>query len=362
MRVGIISNWCNRGQAVVSRYIRLIFEQAGHETFVLARPTNPTSPSGSYIEEEDAVWQVPNLTHGSAFDMPKQEYVAWARAAGVEVVFCDMNMQFKELAAVRDLGVRTIGRFVWERFAAGHAEKAKRGYEIIYSLHRGEQRRYREEYGIESPLVRFGCFPDIAGPTAPKRAGAVFFIFHGGLQGPRKPIEKTLEAFRRVKNPDIRLIIKSQAVREDSEEVDFGGDPRIEHIVQDMPYDEYHALFSSCHVCLAPSRWEGLGVHLYEAICYGMPTISNDIAPINEVIVHGKSGLLVKSVRSGQRPNGLAVYDPDVVHLAECIAELADPARVRALEETTRAERARLTWEHTRRDYLALAHEGGTGL
>jgi len=43
MRVGIVSYWFNRGQAVVSRRIRAALDAAGLETFVLARPTKERS-------------------------------------------------------------------------------------------------------------------------------------------------------------------------------------------------------------------------------------------------------------------------------------------------------------------------------
>lgn len=353
-RVGIVSVWCNRGQAVVSRYIRQIFEEAGHETFVLARPTNEASVIAGHIDD-DAVWQVPRLTHGSSFEMPAKEYLAWARETGIDVVFCDMNMQFKEIEALRDAGVRTIGRFVWERVRAEHAPRMRRAYDVVYSLTRAEQGRYREEFGIDSPFVRLGVFPDLIGTGAPKRDGAIWFIFHGGLQGPRKPLAATIAAFSAVKAPGIRLIIKSQAVRDDSEPVDIGHDPRILHVVDDMAFDEYHRFYSSCHVSLAPARWEGLGVHLYESLAYGMPVISNDIPPINEVIADGRSGLLVRSRQIGVRPGGVPIFDPDPSHLRDCIEALADPARLESMAATTLEEAARFDFANTRADYLALA-------
>jgi glycosyltransferase involved in cell wall biosynthesis len=360
MRVGIVSNWCNRGQGVVSRYLRGIFQEAGHETFVLARPHHPNPAVAQLIDERD-VWRVPNLTRGSGSELKRREYLRWAEKNRIEVMFCDMNTQFKKVAAVRELGVRTIGRFVWEHLAVEQAEKLKRAYDVVYSLHRAEQERYRSEFGIESPLLRFGVPPDLGGLAAPKRDDAITFIFHGGLQGPRKPLRLVVEAFKKVENPAIRLIIKSQAVRSDSEEVEITDDPRIQQIVEDMPHRAYHALFSSCHVCLAPSRWEGLGVHLFEALGYGMPTIASDIPPVDEVIRHGRSGLLVKSRQVGARPNGLPIYDPDPDHLAHCIEELADPSRLAELEAGTREEARRFDWSRTRSDYLALLNQGLTG-
>lgn len=355
LRVGIISVWCNRGQAVVSRYIRNIFEDAGHETFVLARPTNEAGPIKGHVDVEDPVWNVKNLTRGSAFEMPVDEYTRWAKANRLDVVFCDMNLQFKEITAIRELGVKTIGRFVWERVKADQAKSMKRAYDVVYSLTRCEQKRYLEDFEIESPYVRLGVFPDLVGSAAKKRTDAIWFIFHGGLEGPRKPIAATIEAFSRVKSPHIRLLVKSQAVRGDGEGIDLQKDARIVYRCEDMPHDAYHEFFSSCQVCLAPARWEGLGVHLYESLAYGMPVISNDIPPINEVIVHGKSGLLVKSHRTGSRPGGVPIFDPDVDHLAQCIEELSDPRRLAAMVATTEEEARRFSFERTREDYLALA-------
>jgi glycosyltransferase involved in cell wall biosynthesis len=127
----------------------------------------------------------------------------------------------------------------------------------------------------------------------------IYFIFHGGMQGSRKPLEIMIRAFKAVSNPNIRLIIKSQAVRPNSEAVDIADDPRIEHIIADLATEPYRKLYTSCHVSLTPARWEGLGVHLYESLGFGMPVISNDIPPINEVISHGESGLLCKSIPDG---------------------------------------------------------------
>ena len=82
-------------------------------------------------------------------------------------------------------------------------------------------------------------------------------------------------------------------------------DPRVEVILEDLPTAEHLALFASADVCLAPSRWEGLGLHLYEAIALGLPVITNDYPPMNEVIRDGENGLLVRSRRRGKANSGI---------------------------------------------------------
>jgi len=358
MRIGLVSMWANRGQGIMTRQIRAILDEAGHETYVLARPIQDRSPLPTRIDERPE-WQEPGVTIGSSYEMAPAEYLDWAAANRIEVLLADQNAQFEAITALRRSGVRTIGRFVWERFGEKHVAGALAAYDVIYSLTRAEQERYRI-FGIETPYLRYGIHPSLIEQTAPKRTGAIYFIFHGGLQGARKPIAKTLEAFKRVDDPGIRLVIKSQAVKSVSEQIEFGDDPRIEHVVADMPLKKYVDFYSSCHVCLTPTRWEGLGVWLYESLGFRMPVISTDIAPVNEVIHHGVNGLLAQPVLIGHKKRGVPSCDPDVEDLSRLIAELADPGRLELMTRRLVADRSRLSWDHTRQDYVDLA-EGRIG-
>ncbi len=69
-----------------------------------------------------------------------------------------------------------------------------------------------------------------------------------------------------------------------------------------METAEHLRLFASCDVCLGPSRWEGLGLFLYEAVAFGMPQITNDSPPMNEVVRDGVNGILVPDARTTRRP------------------------------------------------------------
>ncbi len=121
-----------------------------------------------------------------------------------------------------------------------------------------------------------------------------------------------------------------------------------------MSFEDYTAFFSSHHVCLTPTRWEGLGVWLFESVGWGQPVISTDIPPVNEIIHHGVNGLLARPIEIGRKKPDLGIYDPDIGHLSELIAEMAEPGRHEELTASLLADRERLSWEHTKRDYLAL--------
>ncbi len=101
-------------------------------------------------------------------------------------------------------------------------------------------------------------------------------------------------------------------------------DPRIELVLEDEPEEEHRRRFASCDVCLAPSRWEGLGLPLYEATAFGLPIITNDKPPMSELVLDGRSGILVPSERNGEARSGIPAWDPDVRALTAAIKRLGE--------------------------------------
>ncbi len=343
MRVGMVSKWFNRGQPIVARQLRSALEELGHETFVLARPKKERGPRPGALDRDD-VWGQPGVTEASSFDVALAEYERWVADNEIEALLCDQNYQFEELAALRRDGVRVIGRFVWEHFTEDHVPGAREAYDVVYSMTRCEQERYRE-FGIETPYVPWGCHPELIevgdkaraarNPAAPGRGaedaagsdGVTRYVFPGGFLGHRKPLEPVLEAFSSVDDPSVRLLIKAQVERRHVQPAVEAAskDYRIELVVEDQPTAQHLEQLASCDVCLSPARWEGLGLPLYEAIAFGMPAITNDVAPMNEAIQDGVNGLLVTSHPDGEARSGITAYSPDVEALAEAIRRLADP-------------------------------------
>jgi glycosyltransferase involved in cell wall biosynthesis len=395
VRIGLVSKWTASGQAVVARQIRSALDGLGHETFILARPGS--GPRARQRGPADPVWDQPGVTDASQHEVPLAEYEEWARQAALELILFDENYQWDEVAALRGAGIRTVGRFVWEYFAPEHVDPAKSAYETIYSLHQAERDRYAE-LGIASPYVQWGIHPELLaagsgggagepaggtgreaepdprlGPThmssrhvhpadRPKRTaqpehsvGVVVFYFPGSFLGRRKPIRKVIKAFGRARGEHLRLLIDAQVPRNDESLRDAAAaDPRIELMLEDEPEDEHRARFAACDVCLAPSRWEGLGLPLFEATGFGLPIITNDKPPMSEMVLDGRSGILVPSVENGTARSGIPAWDPDVDALTAAIERLGDRnelARMRSGVAELAEQRA---WSRTVADLGAL--------
>jgi 1,2-diacylglycerol 3-alpha-glucosyltransferase len=362
LKVGIVTKWFNRGQPIVGRYVRSAVDTLGHESFVLARPRREEGPRPGALERT-GIWDQPGVTEASQFQVPLEEYIAWIDENGIEVILCDQNYQVEELTALRKRGVRVIGRFVWEHFTAEHLPQAREAYDTIYSVTEAEQARYAK-MGLETPRVPWGIHPELLkfapenDPENP-RAGEeivaasedrpVRFVFPGGFIGHRKPLEPVVEAFNKVKNPDLRLMVKAQVARDrlDGLSRKVKRDKRIELHLADDEWSTHLHTIASADVCITPSRWEGLGLPLYEAIAFGQPVITNDDPPMNEVIRHGKNGILVPSEPDGTARSGIPAHRPDIDAMAKAIEKLADPDRRRELTEGAMKARNKLSWERT---------------
>jgi 1,2-diacylglycerol 3-alpha-glucosyltransferase len=360
VNVGICAFWFNRGQGVVARQLRSALDELGHRTFVLGRPTKESFPMPQEAREDD-VWAQEGVTAASDFFIPADELVGWAGDHDLDACFFDQNYEFDSIERLRASGVRTIGRFVWERFSPEHVPAATRAYETIYSMTRAERERYAE-MGIDAPFLRWGIHPEYEriephrdgrrpGSDEPPAEGAeaVYFHYHAGLLGKRKPFRQVIEAFSATDDPRLRLIVKAQIERRMKFLATAARrDRRIELVLEDLPTDRHLQMCADAHVCMAPARWEGLGLHLYEAIAFEQPIVCNDDPPMNELIGDGENGLLVPSHDDGEANSGIPARTVDVPGLSRAIERLADPGLRDRLERGAGARRAELSWDRVR--------------
>lgn len=101
-------------------------------------------------------------------------------------------------------------------------------------------------------------------------------------------------------------------------------------------------LYAEGDVCVQPSRWEGIGLPLLEAMASGLPLVTTDAAPMNEykpmIAVPPRDG---ESVWLGG--NALTAWRVDPEDLAEALGGLAG----RDLSEASRSARSSVEREHS---------------
>jgi glycosyltransferase involved in cell wall biosynthesis len=105
------------------------------------------------------------------------------------------------------------------------------------------------------------------------------FIHNAGLvdHDDRKGTKIAVEAFKKVKNPDIRLIIRMQKhspLPKTDERID----------VRVCNHQNHSELYLDGDAAIQPSQMEGLGFMVLEPVCSGLPVITTNAPPMNEYV------------------------------------------------------------------------------
>lgn len=190
--------------------------------------------------------------------------------------------------------------------------------------------------GIDTVLVPWSI-PDRVRERRARSAAHVEFLFNAGMGGwrGRRGLDLTIEAFLRavpVARTPIRLTIKSiqpcaaylppslhEALRHPAIRV-------VEEFVDRVTLSTLH---DAADAVVYPSRWDGFGLSLLEALHHALPVLVTDGDPMNELVRDGRTGLLVPARQVGT--TRLAPHwECDVDGLAAAMARFADDPDLRA--------------------------------
>ena len=170
-------------------------------------------------------------------------------------------------------------------------------------------------------------------PRPRSTRGPFQILFVGGV-GQRKGIKYLLDAWNRIRTPNLRLVVvgpmvgSGRAFRDQARGVDYVG--RVD--TQDVLAHMYRS-----HVLVLPSLFEGFGLVLIEAMATGLPVIGS---------THSAAPDLVRSGR-----DGFVLAPDDVDGLADRLTRLAEDRGRTAAMGVEAARRARhFGWDqHTER-------------
>jgi len=158
--------------------------------------------------------------------------------------------------------------------------------------------------GLDAKLVLWSIPDSIARAPNVRENDEVTFLINAGMGGwqNRRGVDIALKAFKiaQRKTSNIRIIVKSVKALNRYVPDDLLDTDGIEIIEGLIDRDELAALHTQVDAVLYPSRWEGFGLSLLEALHVGVPVIATDGWPMNETIIHGHNGLLVKAQHVGE--------------------------------------------------------------
>lgn len=157
--------------------------------------------------------------------------------------------------------------------------------------------------GVACERVDWSIPDAVRRDRAVRREDGVTFLVNAGLGGwhNRRGVDIALRAFELVHRQvsDASLIVKTIKPLARYVPQSLLDLPGLEVIEGMVSRGDLRALHDRADAVLYPSRWEGLGLSLLEALHVGVPVIATDGWPMNEFVEHGHNGLLVKARREG---------------------------------------------------------------
>ena len=310
MRIGIVSKWFDRGQPVVGRYLRSAFEDLGHETFVLARPKKQRGPRPGALDRR---------TSGPSPGSPRPPSTS-SRSTSTAP-------GSRPSASTPSSATRTTSSTSWPRCGArastpsAASSGSTSADEHVAGAQRGLRARLLDDPRRAGALRATGAStrPGSSGASTPSTAIAYIrptgrdasevgrSIYHAGLSASasRSRRSSRLHAHARPElAPDGQGPDRAQAARLRRGDGRRGRPDRAGPRRPAAPRAPA-AVSPSCDVCIAPSRWEGLGLPSTRRPPSGMPIVCNDDPPMNELVTDGVNGLLVAAIDDGSANSGI---------------------------------------------------------
>ena len=308
MRIGIVTAWFERGAAYVSRQYRQKLEEQ-HEVYVYAR-------AGEEYATGSPVWDDAHVTWGKrrpfvvATAVDLQDFRRWLIQNRIELVIFNEQKWWPPVVICNELGIitgayvdyyteETIPFFACYDFLCCNTRR----HHSVFDWH---SQSFYIPWGTDIELFTYG---KVQG-TAPR---PLTFFHSAGMSPERKGADLLLEAMAGLEG-EARLVIHSQvslsrALPDMAELVDSMESTGTLVLVEKTVTAP--GLYHLGDVYVYPTRLEGIGLTIAEALACGLPVITTDEPPMNEFVVHGENGRLVTVEKVVSRADGY--YWPQAV-------------------------------------------------
>lgn len=297
-KIGFVSTWFDRGAAMVTKAYRELLDREGHKTFIYAR-------GGEYFAKGDPRWEDASVTWGlelpgTRINLP--HFKRWIRSNNLDVVFFNEQHEIDILPYIReDFKDLVIGSYI-----DYYKEETIHSFELYDFLICNTKRHYSifSHWHPQCFYVPWGTDTNLFRPHPKEgRTNDKVTFFHSVGFSKRKGTDILIKSFIDSNLGKIsNLIIHTQV----DIKYCFGFDSEtlkknnITVIHKTVPAP---GLYNLGDIYVYPTYLDGLGLTIYEALSCGLPVITTNEAPMNE-IVSDDVGFLVEPDLHFSRSDG----------------------------------------------------------
>lgn len=339
MRVGIVTEWFERGAAYVSKQFADQLSEAGFDVFIYAR--NEHGQLGA------EAWESENLTVGSPIKMPfakplhRSDFRSWIKENNIELVLFNEQIWLPPVIWARELGAKTVG------YVDYYTKESVKNFALYDGLI-CNTKRHKSVFDWHEGMIYipWGTKTDLFLPRERPETRPLTFFHSAGWSPYRKGtdlaivafakhIEETKSVSRLVVHSQVDISLEFPHLASKIEYMTSTGNLEIIAETVGAP-----GLYHLGDVYLYPSRLDGIGLTLAEALSCGLSLVTTDEGPMSEFALGSPDLTVPASVRY---PRGDGYYWEMVEVSTDALAEALFQVEQQKLKPFERAQLSRTT-------------------
>ena len=292
MNIGIVSVYFDRGSGVICQQIKqaIQWHVPNCNISILARMS--IADNKKQIKYWDDYFH-PNILLYPEYKISDEDFANWITRNNLDaVIFVEEQHGRKNLINVcNKLGIMSCNYIVWEFFSNSELD-FYRQFTYLVCPTKCTYNLLKNEYLLDNTIyVPWGVNLDVYQfqEQIPKQKINIFFPAGFGGVNDRKNEDAVIKTFSYICPRDkMNLHIHTQ------KEGQAGQAQGIVKTSGTVDNNQLMQYYKEADIVVLPSRWEGNGLPFIEASAYGRPIITVDAPPMNERVIEGKNGYLIK--------------------------------------------------------------------
>jgi glycosyltransferase involved in cell wall biosynthesis len=301
MKIGIVSEWFERGSSYVTKIYAEQLKLQGQEVFIYAR--------NEYRENNAAPWEGENTTFGAKTDIPfgkavdKSDFKKWIQQNQITHILFNEQIWIGPVLWAREMGIVTIA------YVDYYTRRTIKDF-IAYDLLICNTIRHLQAFSWHpnAIYIKWGTDLELFVPSLSKydSKAQIKFLHSCGWSPYRKGTDLILTAVQMIPEINFELTIHTQIdlckflEKENPSLLHTLNDSRIKVIHETV---EAPGLYANHDVYIYPTRLEGIGLSQLEAQACGLPLIVPNNPPMNE-LTSGTFSQILEVSRFFRRKDG----------------------------------------------------------
>ncbi|ENK2326846.1 glycosyltransferase [Vibrio vulnificus] len=290
MKVGIVTTWFERGAAYVSKQFKEALEKSGYQVFIYSR-------GGEDLTEVKGLeWRGNEVYEGKKVHFPESTYIdlndfeCWLLDNNIDTVLFNEQRWLPPVLLCKKIGIRS-GAYI--DYYTKETVSSFKFYDFLICNTKRHQSVF--DWHEQCFFIPWGTDTSLFSGKERVESNILRFFTSVGMNPDRKGLDLTVKAyidFIGDRDLQSKLIIHSQldvsqflkARLTESEYFKYSELVNSNDISVKIETVTAPGLYHIGDIYVYPSRLEGIGLTIAEALSSGMPAIVPDEAPMNEYL------------------------------------------------------------------------------